>query len=126
MMNSREIRQIEKAFENMKDIIFPFRATWTCEEAKIRKEDGSMTDGAEIDQIINCSIEPIRRGLNVKQLTQGLEENSTHALITLKQWPIKIQDSISYSGKLYRVTYKFLDQFLINYQEYLIQVHTLN
>jgi len=125
MINNRELQNIGNQFEILKDEIFPMRATWKTECPKIRLADGSFKDGAIIEQIFNCSIEPIRRGLNLSKLQQGLEESSSHALITLKQWAIKLEDTIAYRGNTYRVTYKFLDQFNVNYQEYLIQIHTL-
>ena len=125
MINRIEFLSVGQQIEKIMDEICPMRAVWKSECPKIRNSDGSFSDGAILQKTINCSIEPIRRGLNLSQLEQGLEEKTTHSLITLKQWPIKLEDTIEYRGNTYRVTYKFLDQFDVNYQEYLLQIHTL-
>ena len=114
------IREETEYTQSKEDILYQI-ATWNDIPSSTLQTDGSFTDGIAIAYLINVVITPTS-GSKTKHIPLGLEEKSTHVMLTLKAWGIAEDDTIVLDSKTYRVTYKFPDQYSIDFQEYLLEV----
>lgn len=123
MLDIRSMNQIKNYIDKNHDVILPHSVTWTATAAKTLKSDGSFSDGSDTDTTIKAQIEPIR-SLSQEQymMVQGYAEDSTHVLFTLNNYSISEQDTITFSGKTYRVKYVFTEQYDLALTECLLKV----
>lgn len=108
----------------MKDIILNQDVTWTNVGDKVLTTDGDFTDGTNIDTTIRVLIELVSAATSeVQKAIQGLAENSSHVLTTLKNYTIKEEDLIISGNDTYSVNYVIPNQFNIDYSIYLLKIY---
>ena len=129
---------IENELQQMKDFILNQTVTWRSTGAKVLTSDGDFTTGTDVDTDIRALIEPTSTATSeVQKVIQGLADNSSHVLMTLKNYNIKEEDIIidaSRKGWIfpivlgartkgnYRVNYVIPNQFNIDYSIYLLKI----
>ena len=129
---------IENELQQMKDFILNQTVTWRSTGAKVLTSDGDFTTGTDVDTDIRALIEPTSTATSeVQKVIQGLAENSSHVLMTLKNYNIKEEDIIIDASRKswifpivlgartkgnYRVNYVIPNQFSIDYSIYLLKI----
>ena len=137
-LDYRDLLSVENELQQMKDFILNQSITWRSVGEKVLTIDGDFTDGTDVDIDIRALIEPVGMATSqVQKIIQGLAENSSHVLMTLKNYDIKEEDIIINSVRRnwifpiilgtktkgnYRVNYVIPSQFDIDYSIYLLKI----
>jgi len=137
-LDYRDMLSIENELQQMKDFILNQTVTWRSTGAKVLTSDGDFTTGTDVDTDIRALIEPTSTATSeVQKVIQGLAENSSHVLMTLKNYNIKEEDIIIDASRKswifpialgartkgnYRVNYVIPNQFNIDYSIYLLKI----